>query len=195
MDAPEADPRLGDASPSPITDTESTSLARRAREGDRSAFHELYDRYASMIHAVLIARVAPADAEDLVQEVFLAAWRKLGSLRDESRVGAWLATIAKNRAKRAHARAPRPAEPLPDEEHAPRQPIAVGDSVEASRAALDCLQSLPEIYREPLAMRLVEGMSGPEIARALERTPETLRVQLTRGMKLLRERLARRGWS
>ena len=52
-------------------------LIRRAAEGDRAAFGELYVRYARMVHGILLARVPPADAEDLVQEVFLSAMKQL----------------------------------------------------------------------------------------------------------------------
>src|SRR5690606_7322012 len=54
-----------------------TTLILAARAGDRAAFSRLYTRFAPMVHAVLLARVNPADADDLVQEVFLVAMRKL----------------------------------------------------------------------------------------------------------------------
>ena len=65
------------------------------------------------------------------------------------------------------------------------------DEVEA-HAALEAIQSLPETYRESLTLRLVEGMTGPEIAQRTGLTPDSVRVNLHRGMKLLRERLERR---
>jgi RNA polymerase sigma-70 factor, ECF subfamily len=63
-----------------------------------------------------------------------------------------------------------------------------GDDVEA-RAILDVIRSLPEAYREPLVLRLVEGMSGQEISERTGLTPASVRVNLHRGMKLLRARL------
>ncbi len=56
------------------------------------------------------------------------------------------------------------------------------------------LRSLPESYRETLAMRIVEGMTGPEISEATGLTPGSVRVNLFRGMKMLREKLEREGW-
>ena len=53
-----------------------------------------------------------------------------------------------------------------------------------------CIRDRPEAYRETLLMRLVEGLSGPEIAERTGLTPESVRVNLHRGMKLLRDRLA-----
>src|SRR5437773_12358614 len=74
------------------------SLVSAARDGDRAAFGCLYDRYASMVHGILLARVPPREVDDLVQEVFLLALRQLHSLRDISRFAAWLSTITRNRA-------------------------------------------------------------------------------------------------
>ena len=81
-------------------------LVRAAREGERSAFATLYDRYARVVHGVLLARVSRDDVEDLVQDVFLAAWRRLDDLRDPAAFGGWLTMIARNRATDFHRRSP-----------------------------------------------------------------------------------------
>ena len=60
-----------------------------------------------------------------------------------------------------------------------------------ARAALDAIRDLPDAYRETLVLRLVEGLTGPEIATRTGLTPASVRVNLHRGMKLLREKLAR----
>ena len=62
------------------------------------------------------------------------------------------------------------------------------DQLEAQRA-IDAIRSLPEAYRDTLVLRLVEGMTGPEIARRTGLTPDSVRVNLCRGMKLLRQAL------
>src|SRR3981081_4346552 len=77
---------------------EEEALVSAARDGDRAAFGRLYDRYARMVHGILLARVPPREVDDLVQEVFLAALRQLHALRDVSRFGPWLAAITRNRA-------------------------------------------------------------------------------------------------
>ena len=161
------------------------SVVRAARAGDHRAFAALHARYARMIHAILLSRLPPADAEDLVQEVFLIAWRKLVQLDDPGVFGAWLATIARHRAADHHRRK-RPAEPLPDSMADPRGPTS--DRAEA-RAVLAAIRTLPEAYRETLLMRLCEGMSGPEIAKVTGLEPGSVRVNLHRGMRLLREQL------
>jgi RNA polymerase sigma-70 factor (ECF subfamily) len=164
--------------------SEDAALVRAAREGDEAAFAALYGRYARMVHGVLLARVPRADADDLTQEVFLTAWRRLDSLRDGAAVGGWLAMIARNRAVDFHRRAPA-ALALPDG-------LAVAasaeDEAEAGRA-LAAIRSLPEAYRETLVLRLVEGLTGPEIAARTGLTPASVRVNLHRGMRLLREKL------
>ena len=158
-------------------------LVRAAAEGDRGAFGELYVRYARMVHGILLARVPPGDAEDLVQEVFLSAMKQLRGLRTAAAFRGWLGAIARNRAV-DHFRRLRETASL--------------DSVEpaASRAGepdaffvLEGIRSLPEAYRETLILRLVEGMTGPEIAVQTGLTPDSVRVNLCRGMKMLRELL------
>jgi RNA polymerase sigma-70 factor (ECF subfamily) len=171
-------------------------LAERARDGDQLAFRALYERFAPMVHAVLVAHAAAQDADDLMQEVFLAAWRGLHRLQRDEHVGAWLAVIARNRARRSHSRAPPATESLLDEPADPRSGDArgAGEARESADTALALLAQLPEAYRETLAMRLVEGLSGPEIAEATGMTHGSVRVNLTRGMKLYKELLRKQGW-
>lgn len=153
------------------------ALIAAAAAGDRGAFGELYVRYARMIHGILLARVPLADAEDLVQDVFVAAMDRLGELRSAEAFRAWLATIARRRALDYH-RENRRLGPEMVEARPPNQ---------GAFAVLDAIRSLPEAYRETLILRLVEGMTGPEIARETGLTPESVRVNLCRGMKMLRE--------
>src|SRR3954463_12089247 len=57
-------------------------LVRSARAGDESAFARLYERYGRIVHALLLARIARDEVEDLVQDVFLTAWKRLDDPRD-----------------------------------------------------------------------------------------------------------------
>src|SRR5262249_51563816 len=68
-------------------DASDEALVSLARNGDRCAFGALYERYARMVHGILLARVPPQVAEDLLQDVFLQALPRLGSLRDPTRFG------------------------------------------------------------------------------------------------------------
>ena len=161
-------------------------LIRAAAGGDQRAFAELHARYAGMVHAILLARLPPAEAEDQVQEVFLVAWKKLGQLADAAGFGAWLGAIARNRAVDSHRRR-RATEPLRDSW--PDATRATVSDVAEAHQVLDAIRSLPEAYRETLVMRLCEGMSGPEIAAVTGLEPGSVRINLHRGMKLLRDKL------
>lgn len=169
----------------------SALLVRASRDGDSSAFGKLYALYSRMVHAIAIARVGPADADDIVQDVFLTAMKQLHALRDESAFAGWLATIARNRANGHHRGAVETVEleELPD---AHQQGAHQHEEHEA-RYALQTIRALPVAYRETLMMRLVEGMTGPEIAERTGLTPDSVRVNLHRGMKLLREALEKGG--
>lgn len=170
--------------------SEDHGLVHAAREGDRAAFGRLYDRYARMVHGILLAKVPPREVDDLVQEVFLSALRQLHALRDIARFGAWLATITRNRANDYYRKAgPEAArtEPVLEIESAERG-NAHGQEQQAA-IILELVRNLPETYREPLILRLVEGMTGPEIAARTGLTHGSVRVNLCRGMQLLREKL------
>jgi len=163
-------------------------LVAAARRGDATAFQELYRHHARMVHGLLLARVPRDHAEDLVQDVFLQAFRQLPRLRDPRAFGGWLAAIARNRARDHFRRSIQTEEMV-------REPAAKG-SVAAqteAAAALAAIRELPEAYRETLILRLVEGMTGPEIAERTRMAHGSVRVNLHRGMKLLRERLGGRG--
>lgn len=166
--------------PAALDVSEDAVLVRAAGDGDRAAFGRLYDRYARMVHGMLLARVPRTDVDDLVQDVFLSALRQLRALRDPGAFGGWLATIARNRARDYYRQAKETVElpeSLPGDD--PPDPAAL--------AALELIRGLPEAYREPLILRLVEGMTGEEIAARTGLTPASVRVNLHRGMKKLRE--------
>jgi RNA polymerase sigma-70 factor (ECF subfamily) len=157
-------------------------LVRAAQKGQRPAFESLYRAFAGMVHGVLLAHVRYPDVEDLMQDVFLRAMEQLDRLREPEAFGGWLCAIARRAAFDYH-RGSRPVDELPAE-------ISGGDRPDgAAFEVLDQIRDLPESYRETLMMRLVEGMTGPEIAARTGLTPDSVRVNLCRGMKLLRERL------
>ncbi len=172
----------------PVSDD--TLLVEAARGGDRSAYGRLYDRHARMVHGILLARVPPGEVDDLVQDVFLQALPRLGSLRDAARFGAWLAAIARNRANDYYRRS-RPTteltETLPADQIEDR--AATSAEMAQTSAILAAIRELPDAYRETLILRLVEGMTGPEIAARTGLTPGSVRVNLHRGMQQLREKL------
>jgi len=157
-------------------------LVRSVLAGDRDMFGRLYELYAPLVHGVLLARMPRSEVEDVVQDIFLHALRKLHTLRDANAFGPWIAMIARNRAVDYYRRS--------------RETVEITDDIrgtdkQESKAAeiLELIRSLPEAYRETLVLRLVEGMTGPEIAARTGLTAASVRVNLHRGMKLLREKL------
>jgi len=152
--------------------------------GDRDSFGRLYDMYAPMIHGILLARVPRSEVDDLVQDIFLHAYKKLHTLRDWAAFGPWIAMIARNRAMDFYRRTKETVEVTEDLR-------APDNSTSRAKEILQLIRDLPEAYRETLVLRLVEGMTGPEIAERTGLTPASVRVNLHRGMTMLREKLER----
>jgi RNA polymerase sigma-70 factor (ECF subfamily) len=167
----------------PATETRiEVVLVKAVLEGDRNSFGRLYDLYAPMIHGILLARVPRSEVDDLVQDIFLHAFKKLHTLRDWAAFGPWIAMIARNRAMDFHRRSKETVEVTDDLR-------STDTSTTKANEILELIRDLPEAYRETLVLRLVEGMTGPEIAERTGLTPASVRVNLHRGMKQLREKL------
>ena len=157
-------------------------LIEQVRNGDEEAFGELYRIFAPMVNGIVLARVPRDDIQDIVQEVFLADYKNLSSLKDDNLFGAWLAKIARNRAAEWYRQ--RKATDELDES------ISSGESKRGEAAeVLRAIRSLSDAYSETLVMRLVEGMTAKEIAERTGLKPESVRVNLHRGMELLRQSL------
>jgi RNA polymerase sigma-70 factor (ECF subfamily) len=184
VDAPPAPPASGRA-----LATDVAAWLDGARRGERAAFEALYRAFAPVAHGIALSRVGPSDADDVVQETFLAVHRSLATLRQAAAFPGWLASVARNAALDRLRRRRRDPVPLHD---VPARGDRPGDGELRARVFV-CLQDLPEAYRETLVWRLVEGLSGPEIAERTGMTPASVRVNLHRGMTFLRERLGREG--
>src|SRR6476659_993219 len=133
----------------PATETRiEVVLVKAVLEGDRNSFGRLYDLYAPMIHGILLARVPRSEVDDLVQDIFLHAFKKLHTLRDWAAFGPWIAMIARNRAMDFYRRAKETVEVTED---------LRSTDMQTSRAneILELIRALPEAYRETLILRLV----------------------------------------
>lgn len=158
------------------------AVIRAVLAGDRDQYGRLYSIYAPLVHGIVLARVPRSEADDLVQDIFLHALRKLNTLRDHNAFGPWIGMIARNRAMDFHRRSHETVEVTDD--------LKGSDATEnKAQEILEIIRSLPAAYCETLVLRLVEGMTGPEIAQRTGLTPASVRVNLHRGMKLLRNKL------
>jgi RNA polymerase sigma-70 factor (ECF subfamily) len=178
---------------------EEAALVDRARAGDRAAFERLVslhvDRVWSLVWRVLRHR---EDTEDVVQEVFLTAWRGLEGFRGEARLATWLQTIAVSRALNHRARSAerqrRAALPLDGSEAEaaadPRpaaSPLRLLEAADLRRRLGRCLDRLPEAWRAVLALR--DGGTQPydAIAASLGLALGTVRSRLARARLALRD--------
>src|SRR6059058_3235485 len=171
--------------PSQTEETEQpleVALVKAVLAGERDRFARLYEMYAPLVHGILLARVPRDEVDDLVQDIFLHALKKLHTLRDPKAFAPWIAMIARNRAMDFY-RSSRETVEVTEQMAIARSPSKTAKEI------LDLIRQLPDAYREKLVLRFVEGMTGPEIAARTGLTPASVRVNLHRGMKLLRERM------
>ena len=186
-------------------ESDHADLIARARRGDGGAFEALArtEERALYRHAARIVGAGP-DAEDVVQDALLSAWRSMSSFEGTS-FRAWLFRIVTNRClDRIRARRRRPELPLdpPDEEEVGwAEPVAPGpDLVElaASREALEvveaALRDVPEEQRAALLLRDVEGFAYEEIAVITGVEIGTVKSRIHRGRLAVRNVLVSRGW-
>ena len=141
-----------------------------------------------MVHSIARAALPPDEAADVVQEAFFRALEQLNTLRTAGAFGVWLATIARNVVRDVE----RERRALSTNDEEPWRHGTQHDEMEAE-AARRALRSLPKAYRDTVSMRLLHGMTGPEIAARTGLSVGSVRVNLHRGMKLLRQRLAAAG--
>ena len=125
-------------------------------------------------------------AEELAQAAWARGWEFRDQLRDCTAVQSWVCAIARNRARNVRNALQHTAV------EADMDALPAGTATRAELEAdeiLSVMRALPETYREPLAMRFLAGLSGAEIAAQLGMTAGSVRVNLCRGLKLLRDRL------
>src|SRR5258707_12962246 len=146
-------------------------LVEAVLSGERDRFARLYEMYAPMVHGILLARVPRGEVDDLVQDIFLHALRKLHTLREATAFGPWIAMIARNRAMDFN-RSSRETVEVTEQMAVERPPNRTAKEI------LELICRLPEAYRETLVLRFVEGMTGPEIAARTGLTPASVRVTL-----------------
>ncbi|RYE90772.1 MAG: RNA polymerase sigma factor [Cytophagaceae bacterium] len=179
-------------------------LVERCRLNDRQAQAELYRRYSkAMFNVALRITSDYAEAEDVLQESFLSAFRELSGYKGDSSFGAWLKRIVVNKSINCLRQRRLQLVPLEDFHHDAAPPEA---AVPHSRDEEDdmqyradvlrrCIQELPDGYRIVLSLYLLEGYDHLEIAGILGITESTSKSQYSRARTRLRELAMQRGLS
>lgn len=175
---------------------EEALLIERAQAGDQAAFGELVRTHSNRLFAVVVRFTAdPVEAEDVMQEAFLRAWRSIGRFQGRSAFFTWLYRIGINEAKRrAERRKPgreipideSPVAEAPDWSEAPELKAEHG---ETARFLEQAIRELPLEYRTPLVLRDVEGLSTREAAEVMELSEAAFKSRLHRARMTVRRRL------
>ncbi len=179
--------------PSPSSSDDLTLVLAAAQAGDSNAVSALYQRFRGVVHGIVLARAGLEHVEDVTQDAFVAICRGLAQVKQAAALPGWICTIARNTATDHLRRRMRvPVTQTFDDTQTAGPPG--DDSAELRRRVLALIRTLPSAYRETLVLRLVEGLTGPEIAARTGMTPGSVRVNLTRGMAQLRPLLREEGW-
>ena len=174
----------------PVPAERESADALRAADGDHEAFERLYRSHVDRIYSLALRMTGEDLAEDLTQEVFIRAWKKLGSFRGDARFGTWLHRLAVN-----HILSRRETVRKREARHVTGQGIMermIAPRRRASAEGLDiesALQTLPSRAKEVFVLYDVEGYAHEEIAEMTGVSVGTSKSQLHRARKLLREQL------
>lgn len=174
------------------------SLVLASRQGNREAFAQIVGRYQSLVASLAYSATGSlSQSEDLAQETFLVAWKELKALHEPQRLAGWLCGIARHLAANALRRRHRdpvqgaaPLEAVAESAAPDALPVEHAISREEEMLLWRALEQIPATYREALILSYREGQSIERIAVALGLSEEAVRQRLSRGRKLLEERLA-----
>jgi RNA polymerase sigma-70 factor (ECF subfamily) len=180
----------------PSTSAEDKAAAlervRRAQTGDVDAFELLYREHSPRIYALCLRLKAgdTSDATELLQDVFIKAWRRLDTFRGDCAFGSWLHRLAVNTMlENARGDQRRTARVLPMEDTSRLAGAARSSGVESRMDMESAIASLPKGARLAFVLHDIEGYQHQEIAEQLSVTVGTVKAQLHRARRLLRERL------
>ena len=180
-----------------LADVDDADLVARSVAGSREAFGQIVARYQGPVCAVAYSATGSlALSEDIAQETFLVAWRRLGELREVTRLRSWLCGIARIQAASVRRREKREPSRTGDSiegaiDVASRDPLPPDQAISREEQAIlwSTLERIPASYREPLVLFYREHQSVESVAQALDLSEDVVRQRLTRGRKLLHERM------
>jgi RNA polymerase sigma-70 factor (ECF subfamily) len=185
------------APPAPASRQDDLALVERCRQGDLGAFEDVYKAHAGRLYGVALRMVGnPTDAEDMLQEIFLAAHRKLETFRGESALGTWLYRLAVNLCldylRSRTGRAIQVTDPL-DDEHG-LSDVGSRGLAERTVTKMDlerALAQLPEGCRMAFVLHDVEGLEHREVAEIMGIAEGTSKSQVHKARLRLRTLLGR----
>jgi RNA polymerase sigma-70 factor (ECF subfamily) len=182
--------------PSTIGEEKAAALdtIRRAQAGDVDAFELLYHEHSPRIYALCLRFKAgdSSDATELMQDVFVRAWRRLSTFRGDSALSSWLHRLAvTTMLENARGDNRRTARVLPMDDTSRLAGAARSSGVELKMDMENAIASLPRGARLAFVLHDVEGYQHQEIAEQLGVSVGTVKAQLHRARRLLRERLER----
>src|SRR5256885_5849514 len=183
--------------PLKTTDSSDSELVTQTLAGNRDAFGWIVARYQSLLCSLAYSATGNlSQSEDLAQETFVTDWKQLADLREPEKLRSWLCRISRNLtydALRRQGREPiHKAEPLEEIQESPApEPLPSDYTVSREEQAIlwRSIERIPEIYREPLVLYYREHQSVQHVATALELTEAAVKQRLSRGRKLLHERV------
>jgi RNA polymerase sigma-70 factor (ECF subfamily) len=169
-------------------DASEQAIYRAAIQGDREAFEVVIRGSSRNLFAIAYGILQDrGEAEDVVQDTFVKAWKSRWRVRDSAKLPAWLATIARHRA-RDLARKKRP-EALPDDFESHEVAESAGQTADLEGEVRSALAQLPELHRVALTLRYFEDLDYETIEQTLGLTNGALRGILGRALGLMRKRL------
>ena len=174
--------------------TEDGHIIQKCLDGDAAAFGLLVDKYKGSVYALAYAKLGDFhDAQDLTQEVFLKAYRKLRTLKRWDRFLSWLYAITSNSCKDfLRSKASRPDEEYvadQKQERLAKISIDAHHEDELHQTLRDALAELPEIHRQVLSLHYLGGLSCKEIAQFLGVSPHAIAMRLNRARAKLRKEM------
>jgi RNA polymerase sigma-70 factor (ECF subfamily) len=177
-----------------FTDLPDLLLVERTRGRDTRAFETLMRRYNRRLYRIARSILSNDDmAEEAVRAAYIRAFANLDRYEPAGKFGAWLARLAFNEALTLRRHSPGGAPQAVIQAAADPVPAAEGPDAAASRQQLeDAIDALPEVFRTVLVLRIVEDLSGVEVAVCLGLNETTVRTRLYRAQQRLKVDVARR---
>lgn len=182
----------------PMIDTSDAGLVMASLGGDRDAFCKIVARYQNLLCSLAYSSVGDLKhSEDIAQEAFVEAWKKLDTLNDPEKLKSWLCGIL--RFKASHFRRKEATQPvkgadelseLDEQAHTHSTQVKIEDeAISAQEQALlwQALEKMPDTYREPLILFYREQRSVEYVASQLDLSEDTVKQRLSRGRKLLQK--------